>query len=185
MDSAVRRRAKAINFGIIYGISAFGLANQLSISREEAGEYSETYFNRFPGIRTTWKKPRNLPVTTAMWKPSSAGAAISPRINSPNASERAFMERAAINAPIQGAAADIVRRAMIRMQEALDAAKLTAKMLLQVRDELIFETRNEEIEATMKVVKHVMVKAPEPAVKLSVPLQVDEVRAAMNWDEAH
>ena len=94
------------------------------------------------------------------------------------------MERAAINAPIQGAAADIIRRAMIRMQEALDAAKLSAKMLLQVHDELIFETRDEEIEATMKVVKQVMEKAPEPAVKLSVPLQVD-ARAAMNWDEAH
>ncbi len=107
-----------------------------------------------------------------------------PRINSPNASERAFMERAAINAPIQGAAADIIRRAMIRMQEALDAANLSAKMLLQVHDELIFETRDEEIEATMKVVKHVMEKAPEPAVKLTVPLQVD-ARAAMNWDEAH
>jgi DNA polymerase-1 len=106
------------------------------------------------------------------------------RINSPNASERAFMERAAINAPIQGAAADIIRRAMIRMQEALDAAKLSAKMLLQVHDELIFETRDEEIEATMKVVKHVMENAPEPAVKLIVPLQVD-ARAAMNWDEAH
>jgi DNA polymerase-1 len=94
------------------------------------------------------------------------------------------MERAAINAPIQGAAADIIRRAMIRMQEALDAAKLTAKMLLQVHDELIFETRDEEIEATMKVVKRVMERAPEPVVKLTVPLQVD-ARAAMNWDEAH
>jgi DNA polymerase-1 len=94
------------------------------------------------------------------------------------------MERAAINAPIQGAAADIIRRAMIRMQEALDAARLSAKMLLQVHDELIFETRDAEIEATMKVVKQVMEKAPEPAVKLTVPLQVD-ARAAMNWDEAH
>jgi DNA polymerase-1 len=107
-----------------------------------------------------------------------------PDIAASNPSLRAFNERAAINARLQGSAADIIRRAMIRMQEALDAAGLSAKMLLQVHDELIFETRDAEIEATMKVVKRVMEKAPEPAVKLTVPLQVD-ARAAMNWDEAH
>ena len=184
MDSAVRRRAKAINFGIIYGISAFGLANQLSISREEAGDYIKTYFNRFPGIKTYMDETKKFARDKGYVETIFGRRCHFARINSPNASERAFMERAAINAPIQGAAADIIRRAMIRMQEALDAAKLTAKMLLQVHDELIFETRDEEIEATMKVVKQVMVKAPEPAVKLTVPLQVD-ARAAMNWDEAH
>ena len=184
MDSAVRRRAKAINFGIIYGISAFGLANQLSISREEAGDYIKTYFNRFPGIKTYMDETKKFARDKGYVETIFGRRCHFPRITSPNASERAFMERAAINAPIQGAAADIIRRAMIRMQEALTQAKLSAKMLLQVHDELIFETRDEEIEATMKVVKHVMVQAPEPAVKLTVPLQVD-ARAAMNWDEAH
>jgi DNA polymerase-1 len=184
MDSAVRRRAKAINFGIIYGISAFGLANQLSISREEAGDYIKTYFNRFPGIKTYMDETKKFARDKGYVETIFGRRCHFARINSPNASERAFMERAAINAPIQGAAADIIRRAMIRMQEALDAAKLTAKMLLQVHDELIFETRDEEIEATMKVVKRVMERAPEPVVKLTVPLQVD-ARAAMNWDEAH
>jgi DNA polymerase I len=184
MDPAVRRRAKAINFGIIYGISAFGLANQLSISREEAGDYIKTYFTRFPGIKTYMDETKKFAREKGYVETIFGRRCHFARINSPNASERAFMERAAINAPIQGAAADIIRRAMIRMQEALDAAKLSAKMLLQVHDELIFETRDEEIEATMKVVKHVMEKAPEPAVKLTVPLQVD-ARAAMNWDEAH
>ncbi len=184
MDSAVRRRAKAINFGIIYGISAFGLANQLSISREEAGDYIKTYFSRFPGIKTYMDETKKFARDKGYVETIFGRRCHFARINSPNASERAFMERAAINAPIQGAAADIIRRAMIRMQEALDAAKLSAKMLLQVHDELIFETRDAEIEATMKVVKHVMEKAPEPAVKLTVPLQVD-ARAAMNWDEAH
>ncbi|MEQ1522980.1 MAG: DNA polymerase I [Aestuariivirga sp.] len=184
MDSAVRRRAKAINFGIIYGISAFGLANQLSISREEAGDYIKTYFSRFPGIKTYMDETKKFARDKGYVETIFGRRCHFARINSPNASERAFMERAAINAPIQGAAADIIRRAMIRMQAALDAARLSAKMLLQVHDELIFETRDEEIEATMKVVKHVMEKAPEPAVKLTVPLQVD-ARAAMNWDEAH
>ncbi|MGB8313216.1 MAG: DNA polymerase I [Aestuariivirga sp.] len=184
MDSAVRRRAKAINFGIIYGISAFGLANQLSISREEAGDYIKTYFNRFPGIKTYMEDTKKFARENGYVETIFGRRCHFARITSPNASERAFMERAAINAPIQGAAADIIRRAMIRMQEALDAAKLSAKMLLQVHDELIFETRDEEIEATMKVVKHVMEKAPEPMVKLTVPLQVD-ARAALNWDEAH
>ena len=184
MDSAVRRRAKAINFGIIYGISAFGLANQLSISREEAGDYIRTYFSRFPGIKTYMEETKKAARANGYVETIFGRRCHFPRITSPNASERAFMERASINAPIQGAAADIIRRAMVRMQEALNEAKLSAKMLLQVHDELIFETRDGEIEATMKVVKRVMEKAPEPAVKLTVPLQVD-ARAAMNWDEAH
>jgi DNA polymerase-1 len=106
------------------------------------------------------------------------------RINSPNPSERAFMERAAINAPIQGSAADIIRRAMIHMDEALRKAKVSARMLLQVHDELVFEAEDAEVERVIPVVKRVMEDAPEPAVKLSVPLQVD-ARAAVNWDEAH
>jgi DNA polymerase-1 len=107
-----------------------------------------------------------------------------PRINSPNPSERAFMERAAINAPIQGSAADIIRRAMIRMKDALHTAGNGARMLLQVHDELIFECQDAEVDRAKKIIRQVMEEAPLPAVKLSVPLQVD-VRAAANWDEAH
>ena len=184
MPGEVRRRAKAINFGIIYGISAFGLANQLGIAREEAGAYIKRYFERFPGIRdymdATRKSARaNGYVTTIFGRKCHY-----PRINASNVSERAFNERAAINAPIQGSAADIIRRAMVRMDGALAEAGLQARMLLQVHDELVFEAPDEEIEATLPVVTRVMVDAPEPALRLHVPLQVD-ARAAQNWEEAH
>ena len=184
MPSDVRRRAKAINFGIIYGISAFGLANQLSIPREEAAAYIKRYFERFPGIRgymdATKKRVRETGVVTTIF----GRKCHFPRIGSSNASERAFFERAAINAPIQGAAADIIRRAMARMDAALAHEKLSARMLLQVHDELVFEAPQDETEATIRLVKRVMEEAPHPAVTLSVPLQV-EARAAHNWDEAH
>ena len=184
MPSDVRRRAKAINFGIIYGISAFGLANQLGIGREEAGAYIKRYFERFPGIReymdSTKKFAReNGYVTTIFGRKCHY-----PRITSSNAAERAFNERASINAPIQGSAADIIRRAMVRMDDALLEARLSAQMLLQVHDELVFEVPDAEVEATLPVVRRVMVEAPFPAVHLAVPLQVD-ARAAHNWDEAH
>ena len=184
MPGEIRRRAKAINFGIIYGISAFGLANQLGIAREEAGAYIKRYFERFPGIRdymdATRKSARaNGYVTTIFGRKCHY-----PRINSSNVSERAFNERAAINAPIQGSAADIIRRAMVRMDGALANAGLSARMLLQVHDELVFEAPDEEIEATLPIVSRIMVEAPEPALRLHVPLQVD-ARAAQNWEEAH
>ncbi|WP_092173370.1 DNA polymerase I [Bosea sp. OK403] len=184
MPSEVRRRAKAINFGIIYGISAFGLANQLAISREEAGAYIRKYFERFPGIRDYMDQTKtfvraNGHVTTIFGRVCHF-----PAVASKNPSERAFVERQAINAPIQGSAADIIRRAMIRMEGALAAARLDARMLLQVHDELVFEVPEAQVEATLPVVRQVMVDAPHPAVQLRVPLQVD-ARAASNWDEAH
>jgi DNA polymerase-1 len=184
MDPQVRRRAKAINFGIIYGISAFGLANQLGIGREEAGEYIRTYFKRFPGIRDYMEATKQEARDKGYVETIFGRRMHFPRIKSPNASERAFLERAAINAPIQGAAADIIRRAMIRMPGALSDAGLTARMLLQVHDELIFQCVDAQAERTMDVVKRVMVSAPDPVVKLSVPLQVD-ARAAQNWEAAH
>ena len=184
MDPQVRRRAKAINFGIIYGISAFGLANQLGIGREEAGEYIRTYFKRFPGIRDYMEATKQAARAQGYVETIFGRRMHFPRIKSPNPSERAFLERAAINAPIQGAAADIIRRAMIRMPDALKEAGLAARMLLQVHDELIFECPDAEAEETMKLAKRVMVQAPEPAVKLSVPLQVD-ARAAQDWEAAH
>ncbi|GLI91690.1 DNA polymerase I [Methylocystis echinoides] len=184
MPSEVRRRAKAINFGIIYGISAFGLANQLSIPREEASAYIKRYFERFPGIRdymdATKKIVREKNCVTTIFGRSLHF----PRMASANASDRAFYERAAINAPIQGAAADIIRRAMVRMDAALVDAGLSAQMLLQVHDELVFEAPAAEAEATIAVARRIMEQAPLPAVALSVPLKVD-ARAAQNWDEAH
>lgn len=184
MDPMVRRQAKAINFGIIYGISAFGLANQLGISRGEAGDYIKTYFERFPGIKDymeTIKKQVHADgfVTTIFGRKAHY-----PEVNTKNPNHRAFYERAAINAPIQGSAADILRRAMVRMEERLSDAKLDAQMLLQVHDELIFEVPDAQVDATLPVIRDVMENACDPALKLTVPLQVD-ARAAGNWDEAH
>ncbi|KZE34610.1 DNA polymerase I [Chelatococcus daeguensis] len=184
MDPLVRRRAKAINFGIIYGISAFGLANQLGIPREEASAYIRKYFERFPGIRDYMDETKrfcreNGYVTTLFGRICHY-----PQIRSSNPSERAFVERQAINAPIQGTAADIIRRAMVRMDEALEKAGLNARMLLQVHDELVFEVPESEVDRTLPVITHVMREAPKPAVALAVPLEV-EARAASNWEEAH
>jgi len=184
MTGEIRRRAKAINFGIIYGISAFGLANQLGITREEASNYIKTYFQRFPGIRDYMEATKKLCREQGYVSTIFGRKCHYPRISAPNPSERAFNERAAINAPIQGSAADIIRRAMVRMDEALARARLSARMLLQVHDELVFELPEAEVDATIPVVRAVMVDAPHPAARLSVPLQVD-ARAAKNWDEAH
>jgi DNA polymerase-1 len=184
MPGEVRRRAKAINFGIIYGISAFGLANQLGIEREEAGAYIRKYFERFPGIRdfieeSKKEAKKNGYVTTLFGRKCHY-----PDIGASNASIRAFNERAAVNARLQGTAADIIRRAMVRMDAALAKKKLTARMLLQVHDELVFEVPDGEVEKTLPVVTAVMVEAPMPAVSLTVPLHV-EAKAADNWDAAH
>jgi DNA polymerase-1 len=184
MDPMVRRRAKAINFGIIYGISAFGLANQLGIERGEAKAYIDSYFVKFPGIRkymddSIAAAKRQGFVETIFGRRTHVGG-----INDKNPAMRGYAERQAINAPIQGAAADVIRRAMIRMPAALSKARLSARMLLQVHDELVFECPAAEAEATIRVARAVMEKAPEPAVKLSVPLTVD-ARAGANWEEAH
>ena len=184
MPSDVRRRAKAINFGIIYGISAFGLANQLGIERSEAGEYIRKYFERFPGIKDYMEatkaeaKDRGY-VTTIFGR-----RAHYPEIRSSNPQVRAFNERAAINAPIQGSAADIIRRAMVRMEPALEQAGKNARMLLQVHDELIFEAAETDAASIIPVIVDVMENAAMPAVNMAVPLKVD-ARAALNWDEAH
>src|SRR4029079_13275069 len=157
MPAEIRRRAKAINFGIVYRISAFGLANQLGIPRGEAGAYISKYFERFPGIRDYMDATKRICreqgfVTTLFGRKCHY-----PKIAASNPSERAFNERAAINAPIQGSAADIIRRAMVRMDGALAEAKLSAQMLLQVHDELVFEVPENEIEATIPIVRRVMV----------------------------
>src|SRR3954463_6525054 len=184
MPAEIRRRAKAINFGIIYGISAFGLANQLAIPREEAGAYIKKYFERFPGIRDYMEETKAAAKQNGYVLTIFGRKCHYPDIKASNPSLRAFNERAAINARLQGSAADIIRRAMIRIEPALTKAKLNAKMLLQVHDELIFEVPESEVEKTLPVIRKVMTDAPHPAVSLHVPLQVD-ARAADNWDEAH
>jgi DNA polymerase-1 len=184
MPGEVRRRAKAINFGIIYGISAFGLANQLGIEREEAAAYIRKYFERFPGIRDYMEKTKAFAKKNGYVLTLFGRKCHYPDIANSNPSIRSFNERAAVNARLQGTAADIIRRAMVRMEAALAKKKLSAQMLLQVHDELVFEVPHDEVEKTLPVVKAVMEDAPMPALALSVPLHVD-ARAAHNWEEAH
>jgi DNA polymerase-1 len=185
MDPETRRRAKAINFGIVYGISAFGLAAQLGIDQGEAGAYIKTYFERFPGIRAYMDATKAQVRETGTVSTVFGRRIHIPAIHSKSGAERQFGERAAINAPIQGAAADIIRRAMVRMPAALEAAGLSeVKMLLQVHDELVFEAPAELADRAIVEIRRVMEGAAEPAVALSVPLVV-EARAAANWDEAH
>jgi DNA polymerase-1 len=184
MDPNIRRRAKAINFGIVYGISSVGLAAQLGIGRSEAGAYIKTYFERFPGIRDYMEAMKAEARRQGYVKTLFGRKVHYPEINTKNPSLRGNYERAAINAPIQGSAADIIRRAMIRMVPALEAAGLSARMLMQVHDELVFEAPEREVEKTMEVARHVMERSPEPALKLKVPLKVD-ARAGDNWEAAH
>ncbi len=184
MPGEVRRRAKAINFGIIYGISAFGLANQLGIGREEAGAYIKKYFERFPGIRDYMEETKNFARQNGYVLTLFGRKCHYPDIKASNASIRSFNERAAINARLQGTAADIIRRAMVRMDTALAKKKLSAQMLLQVHDELVFEVPETEVDKTLPVVTEVMRDAPMPALSLTVPLHV-EAKAAGNWDDAH
>lgn len=185
MPGEVRRRAKAINFGIIYGISAFGLANQLSIPRQEAAEYIQTYFKRFPGIRAYMEETKQFARDNGYVQTVFGRKVHYPEINTRNPSMRGFLERAAINAPIQGSAADIIRRAMVRMPGELDAAGLkSARMLLQVHDELIFEASEKEAKKVIAVAREVMEGAGLPAVAFAVPIKVD-AKAADNWEAAH
>jgi DNA polymerase-1 len=183
MDNATRRRAKAINFGIIYGISAFGLANNLGISRSEASEYIKSYFEKFPGIKAYMDAAKAEAreqgfVTTLFGRKCHIKG-----INDRNQAMRGFAERQAINAPIQGAAADIMRRAMIKMPPAIEKIE-GARMLLQVHDELVFEVPDDKTDALIKIVTKTMERAASPAVHISVPLVV-EAKAAQNWNDAH
>lgn len=184
MDPMIRRQAKAINFGIIYGISAFGLAAQLGISRTEAKDYIDLYFKRFPGIKDYMEETKKQCREQGYVETIFGRKAHYPMINSKNPAERAFNERAAINAPIQGSAADILRRAMVRMDEALKQSHLSAQMLLQVHDELIFETHESEMDQSIALITKVMEEATLPRLQLSVPLEV-EAKGADNWDDAH
>jgi len=183
MDPMVRRSAKAINFGIIYGISAFGLARQLGIPQGEAAKYIDTYFKRYPGIRDYMERTKELAraqgfVTTIFGR----------KIHTPGIGAkgpmRSFAERAAINAPLQGAAADIIKRAMIRIPPMLEKCKFKARMLLQVHDELIFEAPSAEAADVAAAVRDVMVGACQPVLDLDVPLEV-ETGTGASWADIH
>lgn len=183
MDPMVRRQAKAINFGIIYGISGFGLARQLGIPQSEAAAYIKEYFKRFPGIRQYMDETKAFAAETGFVRTAFGRKIHLPDMKAKGPS-RAFAERQAINAPLQGTAADIIKRAMIRMPEALAKAGLKARMLLQVHDELVFECPEKEAETLIKVARETMSGADGPAIKLSVPLVVD-AKAAKTWAAAH
>ena len=180
MDPGVRRRAKAINFGIIYGISAFGLARQLGIARGEAQAYIEAYFERYPEIRGYMERTKEYCRGHGYVETIFGRRCHLPGIKDKNPAHRAFSERAAINAPLQGSAADIIKRAMIRIPAALAAAGHDATMLLQVHDELVFEVAKRQVAEAATVIKRIM----EGAAHLSVPLIVD-TGAGPNWDDAH
>jgi len=180
MDPLVRRRAKAINFGIIYGISPFGLAAQLGIPQGEARTYIDTYFKRYPGIRDYMERTKAFCRKTGYVQTPFGRKVHLAWINDKNPARRSFHERAAINAPLQGGAADVIKRAMIRLPPALHAAALTTRMLLQVHDELVFEAPDAEIERASTVIQDTMQRAAQ----LSIPLVV-EIGAGVTWAEAH
>ncbi len=184
MPKEIRANAKAINFGIIYGISAFGLARNLGIEREEASAYIKKYFERFPGIRDYMETTKTFARANGYVKTIFGRRIWVKGVQSKNAQERQFGERQAINAPLQGAAADIIRRAMVRVAEALARSDLKARMLLQVHDELVFEAPKHEADALCTLARTVMEAAPDPAVQLSVPLTV-EAKAGATWGAAH
>jgi len=181
MDPMIRRQAKAINFGVIYGISGFGLARNLRIPRKEAQSFIDTYFERFPGIRTYMDETVSFAKENGYVETLFGRKVHTSEINA-KGPQAGFAKRAAINAPIQGTAADIIRRAMVQMPNAI--AHLPVKMLLQVHDELIFEVNKDALSETTEVVRKIMEKASEPVVKLDVPLVVD-AGFGDNWSEAH
>lgn len=184
IDSSTRRRAKAINFGIIYGMSAFGLARQINVGVNEAKNYMMQYFTMYPGIRDYMEHIRQVARQQGFVKTLFGRRCYVPGINDKNAARRGFAERAAINAPLQGSAADIIKRAMIRVAGALQETSLHIKMILQVHDELLFELPSEEVEAAKKLICPLMEQAHQPAINLSVPLTV-EAGAGTNWALAH
>ena len=181
MDPMIRRQAKAINFGVIYGISGFGLARNLRIPRKEAQSFIDTYFERFPGIRTYMDETVSFAKENGYVETLFGRKVHTSEINA-KGPQAGFAKRAAINAPIQGTAADIIRRAMVQMPDAI--AHLPVKMLLQVHDELIFEVNKDALSETTEVVREIMEKASEPVVKLDVPLVVD-AGFGSNWADAH
>jgi DNA polymerase-1 len=180
VESEQRRAAKAINFGLIYGMSAFGLAKQLNIGRYEAQDYIDTYFARYPGVKTYMDKTREQAHDKGYVETVYGRRLYLPEINSRNGQRRQYAERTAINAPMQGTAADIIKLAMIAVDRALSASKLDAKVVMQVHDELVLEVQTKDVQALTELLKVEM----EQAAALNVPLVVD-IGTGNNWDEAH
>jgi DNA polymerase-1 len=186
VDRETRNKAKTINFAILYGSSAWGIASRMGLPREEGKAIIDRYFERFPGIRafmhSTLAFAREHGFTKTLFGRKTH---FMPNIRSPNPSIRGGAERAAINAPIQGTSADLIKRAMARMDGALrDAGLPDVKMLLQVHDELVFEVPEGQQQQAAEVIRQVMATAAEPALKLDVPLDV-EVGWGPNWGAAH
>ena len=183
VTSDLRRKAKAVNFGIIYGISAFGLAKQLSIPNYEASEFIKNYFNKFKGIREFMENTKEICRSNGYVETLCGRKCFFPRIKDKNFALRSFQERAAINAPIQGTAADIIKLAMIKINNKISST-IECKMLLQVHDELIFEIKKNKLDKYNKIIKREMETALKPKFTLSVPLVVDSNHAS-NWSDAH
>ena len=184
VSQEIRRQAKAINFGIIYGLSAHGLAKQLGINRVQSKEYIETYFEQYPGIKSYMESTKEYARKFGFVKTLFGRKCFIPRINDKNPMIRAYAERQAINAPLQGAAADILKRAMRKLYILLQKFNFKSSMILQVHDELVLEIPEEELEKIVPLIKDVMISAPEPYYFMKVPLDVD-VGIGDNWDEAH
>jgi DNA polymerase-1 len=185
VDRDTRAKAKTINFAILYGISRWGLAGRLGVEPDEAQEVIDTYFKRFPGIQSYIHETLETVRERGYSETLFGRKTWFPRIKSPNQAEREGSERAAINAPIQGTSADIIKRAMVRMMPALEEAGLGhVKMLLQVHDELVFELPEGDVAAASPIIERVMASAAEPAVKLDVPLGI-EIGTGPSWDAAH
>ena len=175
-----RRSAKAINFGLMYGMSAFGLGKQLGISRGQAQEYVDLYFDRYPGVKAFMDGTRETASKQGYVETVFGRRLYLPEINARNAQRRQYAERSAINAPMQGTAADIIKRAMINVHDWLSEGELNARMIMQVHDELVFEVASDNVEAVSARVTEIMCAAAE----LSVALKVD-IGVGKNWDEAH
>jgi DNA polymerase-1 len=184
VNNDLRRKAKTINYGIIYGISAFGLSKQLNISRNEADSFLKAYFKEYEGILNYIKNITNFCKKNGFVKTLFDRKCFISGINNKNPSLRNFAIRAAVNAPIQGSAADIIKKAMIKIHQFLIEKKLDTKMILQVHDELLFEMPESEITFLTKEIKNIMEKANLPDINLKVPLIVDE-GSGNTWAEAH
>ena len=184
VTSEMRREAKAINFGIIYGLSAHGLSKQLNISRTQAKEYIDSYFRQYPGIKNYMEDTKEYARKFGFVKTLFGRKCFISHINDKNLIRRAYAERQAINAPLQGAAADIIKRAMRKIYWSIKNLNFKSSMILQVHDELVLESPEEEVEKIVPVIKEIMISAPKPLYSMQIPLEVD-VGIGSNWDEAH
>jgi len=176
----LRRSAKAINFGLIYGMSSFGLAQQLGLSRSQAQSYIDLYFARYPGVKNYMDSIREQAREQGYVETLFGRRLYLPEIKSRNAARRQYAERTAINAPMQGTAADIIKRAMIGADQWLFQEKPDAKMVMQVHDELVFEASEDQVHHYAATIRNIMCSAAD----LNVPLIVD-IGIGSNWDEAH